>query len=169
MKALRSPGMTLAVTALCLGYASCGDDEEDEREPRAQDEESADADEDEINYTGKYDCKVDGIYHTLDFNDRTAKVVGSGRKVLDIPSSIEYEDSTDSSRSGSYSVTSIGYNAFYYCSSLTSITSLNPTPPSCSSSAFSGVDMSACTLLVPAGSKDAYASATGWSVFHYII
>ncbi|MCD8265726.1 MAG: leucine-rich repeat domain-containing protein [Prevotellaceae bacterium] len=105
-----------------------------------------------------------------------------------IPSSIDYEDANDSYYSGSYTVTSIhlGYNkditsvtipssvksigsyAFEDCSGLTSVTSLSETPPSCSSNAFSNVDKSACTLIVPAGSEDAYASATGWSSFRKI-
>ena len=62
---------------------------------------------------------IDGIYYNLDTETNTASVTrnsnGSGysREII-IPSSVESEGIE-------YSVTSIGFKAFYYCTSLTSI------------------------------------------------
>ena len=62
---------------------------------------------------------IDGIYYDLDTETNTASVTrnsnGSGysREII-IPSSVESEGIE-------YSVTSIGFKAFYYCTSLTSI------------------------------------------------
>ncbi|MCD8266224.1 MAG: leucine-rich repeat domain-containing protein [Prevotellaceae bacterium] len=63
------------------------------------------------------------------------------------------------------SVTSIGDGAFCGCGSLSSVTSLSLEPPTCWYDVFSGVDTSTCTLIVPEGSKAAYAAAYGWSDF----
>ena len=60
------------------------------------------------------------------------------------------------------SVTSIGDNAFRYCSGLNSVTSLNPTPPTLSSSTF---NMYGATLYVPSGAKTAYSEAEYWKNF----
>ncbi|MCD8303864.1 MAG: hypothetical protein LUC86_03415 [Prevotellaceae bacterium] len=63
-------------------------------------------------------------------------------------------------------MTEIGNNAFCYCTSLTSITSLNPEPPTCASVySFGYVDTNNCTLTVPEGSKNKYASADVWKDF----
>ena len=62
------------------------------------------------------------------------------------------------------SVTSIGDYAFSACSGLKSITSLNTTPPKVGSNVFDYVP-SDCVLYVPAGSKNAYSVADGWSRF----
>ncbi len=65
-------------------------------------------------------------------------------------------------------VTSIGYLAFGECVALGSITSLNPEPPTCDTSiggVFYNVRTNTCVLYVPKGSKMAYSSADGWSVF----
>ena len=62
------------------------------------------------------------------------------------------------------SVTSIGDYAFNACSGLKSITSLNTTPPKAGSNVFDYVP-SDCVLYVPAGSKNAYSVADGWSRF----
>ena len=63
-----------------------------------------------------YDVEVDGIYY--DISETTATVT-SGEKeysgMIVIPESITFKNSI-------YSVTSIGVNAFYECSSLTSVT-----------------------------------------------
>ena len=64
------------------------------------------------------------------------------------------------------SVTSIGSYAFYGCTALTKITSLNPEPPTCAH--FSSVPTNG-TLYVPEGSKNAYASAKVWKDFTNII
>ena len=63
-----------------------------------------------------YDCKVDGIYYDITPTNRTASVTGgsySGDVI--IPETIAYDGTT-------YSVTSIGDNAFLRCSGLTSVT-----------------------------------------------
>ena len=72
-----------------------------------------------------YDCKVDGIYYNLDSATKTAYVTfqyfipsqnsNAYKGSLTIPSNIAYSGTT-------YSVTSIGNNAFSGCSGLTSIT-----------------------------------------------
>ncbi len=60
------------------------------------------------------------------------------------------------------SVTSIGSRAFYGCSSLKAITCEAVTPPTLSSSN----DISSVTAVyVPAGSVDAYKTATNWSYY----
>jgi Flp pilus assembly protein protease CpaA len=59
------------------------------------------------------------------------------------------------------SVTTIGANAFAYCSSLASVTSQATAPPSLGTGAFSGI-ATGCSLTVPAGSANAYASSS-WS------
>ena len=72
-----------------------------------------------------YDCKVDNIYYNLNNDDKTASVTYMGLYTSDnkdayvgnfiIPESITYSGTT-------YSVTSIGDNAFRDCSGLTSVT-----------------------------------------------
>ncbi len=66
-------------------------------------------------------------------------------------------------------VTSMGYFAFGDCVALGCVTSLNPEPPTCSSSynigVFYDVPTNTCVLYVPKGSKEAYSAADGWSVF----
>ncbi len=66
-------------------------------------------------------------------------------------------------------VSSIATYAFA-CSGLTSIYSLNPTPPTCANSdCFSGVSRTDCCLYVPAGSQSKYRSAKVWSEFSNIL
>ncbi len=70
------------------------------------------------------------------------------------------------------SVTEIGFNAFYGDTALESIVSLNPEPPTCSSSGngvFYKVDKSSCTLYVPIGSKEKYSAAYAWEDFLNIV
>ena len=64
-------------------------------------------------------------------------------------------------------VTSIGSYAFSNCTGLTSITSLIPAEDlfTIDSNVFSGVDKNACTLYVPCGAKETYASTNGWKDF----
>ncbi len=76
-------------------------------------------------YALAYDCKVDGIYYDLNNDDKTASVTYMGLYTSDnkdayvgniiIPESITYSGTT-------YSVTSIGDNAFWGCSGFTSVT-----------------------------------------------
>ena len=65
------------------------------------------------------------------------------------------------------SVTSIGKLAFDYCEKLTQVIVESKTPLSITGDEFS--NRTGATLYVPAGSKAAYASATGWKEFRYII
>jgi len=61
--------------------------------------------------------EIDGIYYELDASNKTASVTSGSNKYsgeVVIPSTVSYEGVT-------YSVTSIGGSAFYYCYSLTSI------------------------------------------------
>ena len=65
-----------------------------------------------------YDVEVDGIYYNLVSKDNVAEVTAGDGKYsgsITIPSSIKVNDVD-------YSVTSIGNEAFYRCSGLTSIT-----------------------------------------------
>ena len=68
-------------------------------------------------------------------------------------------------------VTSIGENAFNYCLNLTCITSLIPADAlfAVDTNTFNKVDKTACTLYVPYGAKEAYASTAGWSEFANIV
>ena len=65
------------------------------------------------------------------------------------------------------SVTSIGNNAFYYCSGLTSVTCKSSTPPSLGEVVFWATPIS--TLYVPVGSRSVYSSTSGWSEFDNIV
>ena len=65
-----------------------------------------------------YDCQVDGIYYNLIPKGNLAEVTSGDTKYSDevtIPEKFTYEGVE-------YSVTSIGNEAFYYCSGLTSVT-----------------------------------------------
>lgn len=66
------------------------------------------------------------------------------------------------------SVTSIGGSAFSGCTSLNQLYCYATTPPTCGSKVFYNSNNNA-TLFVPKGSKSAYESAEGWSVFTNII
>ncbi len=66
-------------------------------------------------------------------------------------------------------VTNIDEMAFYQCYALEKIYSFNPEPPVCDSYAFYGVDKTECTVYVPYGSYDAYATADTWKDFFNIV
>ena len=69
------------------------------------------------------------------------------------------------------SVTNIGNGTFEGCSGLTSVTSQIPAENlfTISSYVFDGIDKTACTLYVPYGAKETYASTAGWSEFTNIV
>ena len=67
------------------------------------------------------------------------------------------------------SVTSIGNDAFCFCNKLTSITSLIPVDKLFAVNAFELVDKNVCTLYVPYGAKETYASTAGWNEFANIV
>ncbi len=67
------------------------------------------------------------------------------------------------------SVTSIGSSAFSYCSGLSSIYVNSKPIVLPSSSVFSGVNTSTCTLYVPYSTKTLYAAASYWSNFTNIV
>lgn len=62
------------------------------------------------------------------------------------------------------SVTKVEVNAFYDCSNLTSVTVKATTPPTLGSDVFSGTH-SSLVIYVPAESVDAYKAASGWSTY----
>ena len=63
------------------------------------------------------------------------------------------------------SMTTMGAYVFNANSNMVSLRSKNQTPPTAQASTFSGMPVSTCILYVPAGTKDAYAAATGWKAF----
>jgi len=63
------------------------------------------------------------------------------------------------------SLTSIGNFAFYNCSGLTSVTNYATTPQTIDEYVFGSVDISSCTLQVPAGTVTAYKAASVWKDF----
>ena len=64
------------------------------------------------------------------------------------------------------SVTSIGYGAFDGCSSLTTVTMESTTPPGMSGAAFDKFDKNLPKIYVPCGSLDAYKTAYGWHSYY---
>ena len=65
-----------------------------------------------------YDAEINGVFYEFDTNTREATVTFGDTKYtgsVTIPETVTYNDLT-------YSVTSIGTNAFTYCSELTSVT-----------------------------------------------
>ncbi|HEY5591235.1 MAG TPA: leucine-rich repeat protein [Paludibacter sp.] len=102
----------------------------------------------------------------------------SGLNSITIPSSVTtlenwaFENCTGLSQiSIPASVNSIGSYAFYNCSGLTSIYANVATPVdlSKSDSVFYNINMNACMLYVPSGSKSLYQAADKWKDFSNII
>jgi len=98
----------------------------------------------------------------------------SGLKMITIPSSVisigleafSYCTSLDSITIP-FSVNHIGDGAFLSCTSLRSLTLLSPSPIDLSKSVdvFSKVDLSACTLYIPYGTKPSFLKASKWMYF----
>lgn len=72
-------------------------------------------------------------------------------------------------------VTELDGLLFFGCSGLKQVSSVSPEPPLClqqygggSYYNFYGVDYASCLLRVPAGAKEAYAAAGGWSDFLHV-
>lgn len=122
---------------------------------------------------------------TLRYNIVDGKAEVAGYQVisgsLTIPSSVTYNGTTYSVTSIGYyafygcsgltgtltipnSITSIGERAFYYCIGLTEMHSLNPVPPTINYSAFEGVPTN-IPVYIPCGRLSYYTSAQGWSSF----
>ena len=76
-----------------------------------------------------------------------------------------FEKSTFQSLQIPSSVTDIRTLAFLGCTQLTTLTSLNPTPPSLGPKVFEGVNIATCTLYVPKGSVPLYTVADQWKDF----
>lgn len=121
------------------------------------------------------DFEVDGIYYNITSStNKTVEVTYRGYDcdsysneysgAVTIPESVTYNGKT-------YSVTSIGDDAFYNCSGLTSVTSSMPANKlfPIDSGTFNDVDTDQCTLYVPKGAKETYATMGGWNVFENIV
>ena len=68
-----------------------------------------------------------------------------------------------------YYPTNIGEEMFYQCTGLQDFQVYSQTPPTIGSSAFSSSTKSAVTVTVPAGSKSAFSSTSGWRGFSNIV
>ena len=67
------------------------------------------------------------------------------------------------------SVTALGGSTFHLCNGLTSIISLNPTPPTLTSNTFDEETEKNATLYVPIGSKNLYMISPHWENFFNIV
>jgi len=115
-----------------------------------------------------YDAEVDGIYYNLNTEAKTAEVTykeylyNSYSDTVKIPASITYSDVT-------YSVTSIGDNAFCYCSNLTDVYCFADSVPKTDSNIFSDTPIDNATLHVFEADIDAYRTTVPWSGFGNIV
>ena len=97
------------------------------------------------------------IPNTLNYDGKNYSVTGIGEK--------SFSECGMSSILIPNSVTSIRMYAFAFCYNLTSITILNPVPINIEPDVFLGVDISKCTLIVPANAGSAYQKADVWKEF----
>lgn len=65
-------------------------------------------------------------------------------------------------------VTNVGHSVFFDCAGITSVTSLNPTPPTLYASNFTDAQYQNDTLYVPAKAIEAYKTADNWKKFQHI-
>ena len=136
---------------------------------------------------------INGIYYNLYYNSKTEAEVTWNNELIRvfytgdvvIPESVTYDDVV-------YSVTSIGYYAFYQCSNLTSVTIPDGVTsiadgafywcislldmfcyaenvPNLGNDAFNKSNIANATLHVPAGSVGAYQTASPWNGFKKIV
>ena len=96
----------------------------------------------------------------------------SGLKTMSLPEGVETLGMMAfSGCSGMTAVTipattkSIGMMAFDGCSALATFTTLAKTVPTADMMAFDGIDYNACKLIVPEGTRSAYAAADEWKNF----
>jgi hypothetical protein len=128
--------------------------------------------------------EADGIYyHITSFADKTVEVTNNEEGYsgdISIPETVTYNDTeytvtkiADSVFSFRWgitnivipaTVTSIGSWAFEYCSSLVSITSLNPEPPTTGENTFNECPILA--VFVPTDAIESYQAAEGWKEFY---
>lgn len=66
-------------------------------------------------------------------------------------------------------MTSIGEDAFLYCSSVSTLYCYATTPPAVFSNSFVGMDYNNTIIYVPKGTKGSYASNEGWNKFVNIV
>ena len=99
-------------------------------------------------------------YGVSDATAKTVELTGYVTKptgALTIPATVSYEGTT-------YSVTAIGYEAFYLCNGITEMTVAATVPPTMGTNAFYGVSQS-IPVYVPLEALDAYLAADGWKNF----
>ena len=65
-------------------------------------------------------------------------------------------------------VKTIGKEAFSDCTAVTAIVSKAQTPPVCDAQALDDINKWSCTLTVPKGCKDSYATADQWKEFFFV-